>query len=167
MTQYIIIRGPLGIGKSTIAHKLASAINGYVVCVDSILAEQGLDQVPEGAECIPAESFLKVNELVINDVREKLEGGTSVIFDGNFYHKDVLDNLVGMLEKKGYSGKVFTLKAPVELCIERDSGRKKPHGKWAAIAVHNLVNRFDYGVSVDVVGKSAEDIVKEIKNHLN
>ena len=43
MSYYIIIRGPLGCGKSTVSKRLTNILNGHYIDVDEILKEQGLD----------------------------------------------------------------------------------------------------------------------------
>ena len=54
---FIIIRGPLGIGKTTIAKALTERLDGYYVSIDGVLDEHGLDQTDE--PCIPARNFVK------------------------------------------------------------------------------------------------------------
>lgn len=41
----VIIRGPLGIGKSTIAKQIAYKINGDYISINDVLAKNHLDQV--------------------------------------------------------------------------------------------------------------------------
>ena len=66
---------------------------------------------------------------------------------------------------RGIEQYVFTLKAPVELCIKRDSERTKYHGEGAAYAVHSLVSQFDYGTIIDV-NKSLDDTIQDILSYL-
>ena len=162
MSYYIIIRGPLGSGKSTISEKLAHVLNAKHIHVDEILEKHGLDKMPPDAPCIPAENFIKVNEIVLPEVKNLLSEGKIVIFDACFYHKEVIEHLIENLPFEHY---IFTLKAPLELCIERDSKRTKTHGKDAAGAVHWLVSQFDYGNNVDVTG-SPEDTSKDVISYL-
>ena len=68
----------------------------------------------------------------------------------------MMDNL------KNYDPVIYTLKASIETCIERDSKRNPPHEKWAAIAVHNLVSRFDYGTIINNDSSDYKSIVKRI-----
>ncbi|MBI2638427.1 AAA family ATPase [Candidatus Peregrinibacteria bacterium] len=162
MSYYIIIRGPLGSGKSTISEKLAHILEAKHVHMDEVLEKHGLDKMPPDAPCIPAENFIKANEIVLPEVKKLLAGGKIVIFDACFYHKEVIEHLVQNIEMPHY---IFTLKAPLELCIKRDSERHKTHGEGAARAVHSLVSRFDYGNIVDVTG-SLEDALKDILSYL-
>ena len=163
MSYYIIIRGPLGIGKSTIAKKLAKTLKAEHLSIDSVLEKYGLDKVDHYEECIPAKNFIKADEMILPEIKEKLKKGKIVIFDGCFYHKEQIEHIIKALSSEHY---VFTLKAPLEVCIERDSKRKKSYGKDAAGAVHYLVSRFDYGTIIDTNKKTVEKTVKEILENL-
>lgn len=162
MSYYVIIRGPLGCGKSTVAHRLAKILDAEYVPIDKVLEEHGLDKIEPAAECIPTENFVKANEIVLPKVKEKLKSGKIVIFDACFYHKEPIEHLIRNLKYPHY---VFTLKAPVDVCIERDRKRGKTHGEDAARAVHKLVAKFDYGTIIDI-SKPLDDAIKEILSRL-
>lgn len=149
MSYYIIIRGPLGSGKSTISEKLAHKLDAKHVHMDEILEQHGLDKMPPNAPCISAENFIKANIIILPEVKQLLDSDKIVIFDACFYHKEVIEHLIQNLPYEHY---IFTLKAPLVLCIKRDNHRHKTHGEGAATAVHSLVSRFDYGTSIDVTG---------------
>ena len=71
MNYYIIIRGPLGIGKSTIAISLAKELNAEHISMDKVLEENGLDKVEPDAECIPAKNFILADEIILPEVKGK------------------------------------------------------------------------------------------------
>jgi predicted kinase len=144
---YIIIRGPLGIGKSTIAKKLATRLRAVRISLDDVLAERGLDSVDPGEGCIPAKNFITAQEAILPEVRAHLHNGRIVIFDGCFYHPETIDHLTASLDP--FPSIIFTLKAPLETCIERDRTREPPLGEEATRAVHALVSRFDHGTVID------------------
>lgn len=162
MGYYIIIRGPLGSGKSTISEKLSHILGAKHVHMDEVLKKHGLDKIPPEAPCIPAENFIKANKIVLHEVKNLLSKGNIVIFDACFYHKEVIENLIQNLPFENY---IFTLKAPLKLCVKRDSERCKTYGKDAAFAVHSLVSQFDYGNSIDATG-NLEDTLKKILVYL-
>ena len=83
MEYFVIIRGPLGVGKTTIARKLASVLQAEYVSIDSVLEESGLDKIIRN--CIPVVNFIKANEIVLSD--KKVVSSKITVFDGNFYHK--------------------------------------------------------------------------------
>ena len=155
---FIIIRGPAGVGKTTIARLLAERLRGEVIHIDSLLEAHGLDIVKEGEECIHDSKLLKVHKIIIKEVREKLKERV-VIFDGNFYSLVQLEDLLKKLNK--YRGFIFTLKADVEECLKRDKTRK-PLGEKGIREVHALVSRFDSGVVMNTDNKSIEEVINDI-----
>lgn len=157
MSCYIIIRGPLGSGKTTISRKLAEILSASRISIDDILDEYKLTEDEEDGY-ISQKSFLKANEIATQRAIHFLESDTPVIFDGNFYWKSQIEDLIQRLQFPHY---VFTLKAPLEICIERDSKREVPHGKDTAEAVYNKTNEFDYGTIIDAM-RSTEEMVFEI-----
>ena len=69
-------------------------MNGKYVPIDLILEKHGLDKIDENAGCIPAENFIKANEIVLPEIKEKLSKGKTVIFDACFYHKEPIKHLI-------------------------------------------------------------------------
>lgn len=143
-------------GKTTVARLLSAALHGVVISVDHILEEHGLDQGKNG---IPARNFIRANELAMPAARAALAAGQPVIFDGNFYFKTPIWHLRRSLPPPLH---IFTLCAPVEVCIERDKGRARMYGADSAAWVHYLVSRFSAGILIDTVGKSDMQVTAEI-----
>jgi predicted kinase len=162
MSFYIIIRGPLGCGKSTIAKALAKRLNAKYISVDKTLKRYGLENDWEDGY-ISQKSFKLANDIIVSGALKALESGKPAIFDGNFYWKSQIKDLV---KKINFQHQVFTLKAPLLVCIARDNNRKKPHGKDAAYAVHKKSTEFDEGISIDV-NKPLNECVKEILSYLS
>lgn len=161
MSYYIIIRGSLGCGKSTIAARLSKELHAEHISVDRILDEHALTKDKE-AGYISQRSFKRANELVEPRAKELLDKGTPVVFDGNFYWKSQIDDLISRLN---YPHHVFTLKAPLEVCIDRDSKRVKVHGEDAARAVYAKSTEFDYGTVIDI-DRPIDECIKDIMRHL-
>ncbi|MCX6750163.1 MAG: AAA family ATPase [Candidatus Pacearchaeota archaeon] len=159
---YLIIRGPLGCGKSTISKELAKELNAEYIAVDRVLDEHNLTNDWEDGY-ISKKSFLKVNEIVSERAKKLLNHSKPVIFDGNFYWKSCIDDLISRLN---YSHYVFTLKAPVETCIKRDEERGKTHGEDAARAVYEKSTSFGYGIPIETKGKSVEETLSMIRKKL-
>ncbi|MDP3881313.1 MAG: AAA family ATPase [Nanoarchaeota archaeon] len=158
---YIIMRGPLGSGKSTISGQLAREINATHISIDRILDEFGLTKDKE-AGYISQKSFLKANQIAVERILPMLKEGKIIIFDGNFYWKSQLEDLLNKLKFKHF---VFTLKISLEECIKRDSGRNPPHGEGAARAVYKKTTEFSHGIEIDAT-KPLKEIVKEIITYL-
>lgn len=161
MSYYIIIHGPLGCGKTTIAEKLSKGLNVNHFVVDRILDEHELTKDKEEGY-ISQKSFLKANEIIATEAKSILASGTPIIFDGNFYWKSQIEDLIKRLDFPHY---VFTLKVSLEVCIERDSKRNKPHGKDAARAVFKKSTSFDYGIIIDIT-KSVDESIENIISYL-
>ena len=160
MSFYIIIRGSLGCGKSTIAIALSKILNAEYIPFDKVLEENGLDRVDED---FTPEDFIKADNIVLPKVRKSLSEEKIVIFDGCFYFKEQIQHLEKSIPFKGY---VFSLKAKLETCIDRDSKRKRVYGEKAAREVFELMRKFEYGTSINTESKTEEEVVKEILSFL-
>jgi len=157
---FIIIRGPLGIGKSTIARALAEILKAEYISFDKVLEENGLDR--EDDNFIP-EDFIKANEIVLPKAKDSLKKGRIVIFDGNFHFKEQIEHLINSLPYKYY---IFDLKASIGTCIKRDSERERVYGEKATREVFELVSKFDYGIKIYTDKKTKEEVIKEILSYL-
>ena len=154
----IIIRGPLGVGKSTVARAVADSISGIYISVDQVLEEHKLDKASDG-EGIPLENFLMANQLLLKETEQARAEGKPLVIDGNFYHKEQVDQLVELL---GGDVAVFTLKASVETCLARDTDREKSYREDATRIVHMFVSRFDFGTIVDTNDQTVDETVQSI-----
>ena len=163
MSYYVVIRGPLGIGKSTVSERLAEVIGARYVSIDRILDEPGVEEWDEKAGHYSERCFFKTNELAVERTRSYLDAGTPVIFDGNFYWKSQVEDLVRRLS---FPHHVFTLQAPLAVCIERDGQRKPPHGREATEQVYAKSTEFDWGVGIDAT-QPIEAIIRQIVSHLS
>lgn len=161
MAYYVIIRGPLGCGKTTISEKLSKLLKATHFPVDRVLDEHGLTTDHEEGY-ISQRSFIKANEIIASQARPILNHGQHVVFDGNFYWKSQVDDLITRLQFPHY---VFTLKAPLALCIARDKARPKTHGEDAARAVYAKSTEFDYGTIIDI-DRPLDDCITDMLSHL-
>ena len=165
MSFYAIVRGPLGAGKTTVARRLASALGGRHVAIDAILEEHRLEEWDE--DCISEGSFLRANVIAAREAGPALRSSTPVIFDGNFYWRSAVDDLVARLP---FPHVVFTLKVPLAICIARDAGRSPSYGPDSAREVFAKTNAFDYGVPVDAtesVEATVEMMLVELRKQVS
>lgn len=139
MSTYAILRGPLGAGKTTLALALAKALGGASIAIDPILERWKWDG---GSE----ELFLRANQVAASEARPLLEEGTPVVFDGNFYWRSVIEDLEGLLP---FPHRIFDLRVPLEVCIERDRSRPLSYGEEAVREVFAKVASFPCGTPVD------------------
>ena len=157
MSYYVIIRGPAGVGKSTVSRLLAARIGAKVIHFDKVMEDMGLDEA--AGKWIPLDRFLKADEAVLPKAREDLEEGTNVVLEGNFYHREQIDDAITALN---FPHEAFTLKADLEECAGRDGAREKALGKGGVEAVFRLVSAFDYGNEIRTKGKTPEGVMEEI-----
>ncbi len=160
MAYTILIRGPLGIGKSTISLGLTKKLNAKYYSMDKILEENGLDKEDDS---FTPQDFIKADNIILDEVKSYLKTGKIVILDGCFYFKEQINHLENNLSKI-YA---FNLKAPIDVCIKRDSGRKRVYGEQAARAVYGLVSKFDYGQDIDTTNKTSDQVVNEIITYIH
>lgn len=158
MPYYLIVRGPLGVGKTTIAKRLAQELGATHIAVDRVLDEHSLTGDTEDGY-ISQKSFKRANEIIAPDAEKLLKAGTPVVFDGNFYWQSQIEDLI---ERLPYPHEVVTLTAPLEVCIERDSKRDVSHGADAAGAVYEKSTNFSYGISIDAT-RPLKECVESIK----
>ena len=151
MTYCIIIRGPLGGGKTTVAKILSRKTGRKYVSVDGVLRKNRLDKVI--GRSIPLENFIKANKIIAKNYY-----GKEIVVDGNFYNKRQISDLRRRLD----GIKVFTLKASLNVCIERERKRKLSYGKKSASAVYKLVFKFDHGAVINTENKTPEKIAEKI-----
>ena len=171
MSYYLLLRGPLGVGKSTVASRLASVLGGVCVSVDAILEEERLEVWDN--DRVSLQSFLNVNTVVVERARACLATGTPVVVEGNFYWREAIDDLVDRLPAPHW---VFTLTAPEAVCLERDRQRpptppdRPPRageslGAEAVAAVYRLVAAVPYGTPIDATGP-VDSVVATIRSSL-
>lgn len=156
MKKIIIIRGPLGVGKSTVSKILSDKIQAIYISLDKVLEDNNL----EGKGNIPLENFLKANK-IIKDLAVKCN--KTVIIDGCFYFQKQIDDLV---EKFDGDVEIFTLMSSVETCIQRDMERKKVYGEDATRFVFRITSKIHAGHQIDNTGLSAVKTAEKILEKL-
>ncbi len=158
MSYFIIIRGPAGVGKTSIAHKLSQLLHAYYIGFDTVLQCHNLDFISENG-CVSECNMLLANKMIIPEAQERLKNRQSVIFDGNFYHKSQLEDLITELK---YPYLIFTLKADLPTCSARNKMRKQPLNDQEIKNVFELVSKFDYGEVINTNGYNVGEIVQKI-----
>jgi len=160
MSDLIIIRGPLGVGKTTIAKQLADDLSAKYFSIDDLMDEHDLDKEEHD---IPVDNYLQGNKILLPQLQAVLKDGKSVVLDGNFYFQEAVDDLENSLSMKA---KIFTLVAPLEVCLARDAARTNSLGQMATRAVYNLTMAVKMGVEIKANEKDIEEILTEIKQYL-
>jgi cytidylate kinase len=152
MVKIIVIRGPLGVGKTTVSKILAHNFQAEYISVDAILDDNNL--APKDG--IPLENFLKANEIISDRVKKSEK---SFVVDGNFYYQEQINDL-----KNKFKDTIlfFTLTSTLEKCIERDSKREKIYGEDSTRYVYMMTARIKEGVEIDTTDLSIEETVQKI-----
>ncbi len=152
MKKIIVIRGPLGVGKTTVSKILAQKLKTDYLSLDKIIDDNNL----ETKDGITLESFLKANEIILATAQKSK---ASLIVDGCFYYQQQIDDL-----KENFKDDViiFTLISGVEKCIERDSKRPHVYGEQTAKYVHSITTKIKVGYQIDNSDLSEEETVKKI-----
>ena len=156
MGFYVVVRGALGVGKTTVATALTSALRGHYLSVDSILDRNGLEEWEDGY--VALRSFLRANEILVAEATPLLRDGIPVVVDGNFYFRAQIEDLTRRLP---FPHAVFTLKAPLETCLERDRNRPLSLGEQGVRDVFAKVSEVEYGEGIDAL-RSVAEVVDDI-----
>ncbi len=157
MKKLIVIRGALGVGKSTISKIVASKLNAEYILLDHIITDNRLDS----DNGIPLENFIKSNDIVlkqINNSKNKL-----FILDGCFYYSEQIKDL-----KQKFKDEVIfiTLKGSLQKCIERDSYREKVYGKDSATFVFNMTEGVKVGYEIWNENLTIDETVKKVLEYI-
>ena len=161
MVNLIIIRGPLGVGKTTISKKITTILKAKYFSMDNLIdGKNRIIKKKDKEGMIDVRNFLYANTLIIPTALKCLNKQQNVVVDGCFYHKEQIVDLIKKIGKRKIY--VFDLKAPLEVCIERDKQRKNSAGTGAAVAVHNAVSKFNYGIKINTIEKKSIETVHEI-----
>ena len=154
----IVIRGPSGVGKTSVAHRLPDYIHAECFSFDEVMKRHELDMIMGGS--IPAENFIKADEIVFSEI--KTTAADVVVLDCCLYHKEHLDDLQQRAKELGTTISIFTLDASLAVCLKRNSMRKNPMTNDDVEKVHSLVHALITGIVIPTRDKTVRDIVGEI-----
>ena len=152
MNKIIIIRGPLGVGKTTVSKLLAERLNFKYLSLDKIIKDNNL----EDGEEIPLEHFLISNEIIFKLINNS---EITYIIDGCFYYQEQINDLI---KKFKNNIQIFSLISNIKICIARDSKREKTHGENSARFVHRATTKIKVGEEIDNSNLTIEETVTQI-----
>lgn len=160
MSYFIIIRGPAGVGKSTVSKVLAKKLNMKLYHYDRVMKGFGFNFIP-GDKWVPLEKYLEADKLMMPKYKDFLSRGKRLLLDGNFYHIEQIENLIDKLE---YPHLVITLNASLPECQRRNKTRLGQLKEDAVEEVFGL--QFDVGIVIDTEKMSEEEVAEKILSEL-
>ncbi len=127
------------------------------ISVDEVIDRHSLDSDKEDG-FISQKSFKRANDFIAEIAKPLLDAKKPIVIDGNFYWQSQIDDLS---EKLVYPHAIFSLDAPLEVCIKRDAMRDNSLGADATKVVYKKTMSVEAGRKVDAT-KDVEDVVTEI-----
>lgn len=122
--KLIILNGPAGVGKSTVAARLHSQMPASVL-IDIDELRRTIPGYPEKRE----ETLRLAYEYAANAIEDGLKAGSDVIIDKGIYQPEVLDTFISVANKCGANVMEFLLFAEKETVKKRAEERGfKPGG---------------------------------------
>ena len=154
----IVIRGPSGVGKTSVALRLSDYIHAEYFSFDEVMKLHELDADVEGI--IPIANFIKANEIIFSEI--KTTAADVCILDCSLYHKEHLEDIQKRADESCITMSVFTMDASLVVCQKRNSTSRtaKPNEKIEKI--HSAVHALITGIVVPTRDKTVRDIVGEI-----
>ena len=123
----VVVSGPAGAGKTTLAHELAHAIGCPAICRDEI--KEGMVHAVGGNFRSSRGDELGVRTLPVffDVVRRLLDGGVSVVAEAAFQHKVWAPNLAPF----GAMAGLFVVQCHVDHDVGRERVRKRASSRTA------------------------------------
>lgn len=123
----VVVTGPSGFGKTTLAHSLSKAIPCFVVCRDEI--KEGMVHAAPGYEAAPGDALTrKSSELLFDMVELLLSRGVTVVAEAAFQH----DLWASLLERVEDHARVVIVQCHTDaaLALRRMAkrGMREAHG---------------------------------------
>jgi predicted kinase len=158
MDFYIILRGPAGVGKTTIAEKLSQIYNAHYIPIDKVKKRLGLMNSEQDK--------MEANKVVIEEAMSYLDQGKVVILDEVLY----FENQLAQLEEMPYTSYLFSLNASLWCCLERNRKRRANTNRKLSDdtvkLVYGVVSLLKKGIEISNEDRTIDETVNEILSYL-
>ncbi|MEK6963590.1 MAG: hypothetical protein AABX70_04130 [Nanoarchaeota archaeon] len=160
MIDYVLIRGPIGVGKTSVAKRFSNLLSldcypSFFIEFDRFRRELGIGEPTYLNKRVG--TFLlveRMNQLIQKGSLPVVEG---VFYEGNMNH--LRRNITGL-------ALLIKLMAPLDICIERDQRRTYPRGVERVVPVWNsLQHTVVSEVSINTETRTIEEIVDDVYLH--
>lgn len=145
--EVILLRGPSGTGKSTLAKQLVG--NGVILSTDDYFMNNGMYDFDP--------TKLGVNHKKNQDRAEKsmIEGISPIIVDNIFYKEWEMKPYVQLADKYEYEITIKELPIPhIDELIKRQESRKNINKSIPREILERMINKFKKNITVDDVRNS-------------
>ena len=158
MKDYILIRGPIGVGKTAVGSLLSDRLkndgyNNFLLSLDKFRNENVGKEV----------TYLnkkRAIELVVPKINDLISYNCIPIVEDVLYEQDMLFYLINNIEGNSLRIKLM---APFDICIKRDCSRKFPRGKVRVEVTWQMLQKDDPNeFRIETKDMSIEDVVNLI-----
>ena len=155
--SYIIIRGPAGVGKSTLRKNLIKWFRNKKIKVRAFSPGALRKRYKLN---FSLRNKLKADNFYISKAKNLINKNYVIVFDEVYYYKQQISNF----NKKLGKPIIISLKASLENILERNNKRKvkKKLPTKTIIEVYNLDKLFKIGNIINTENKSEKQILKEV-----
>lgn len=159
MKDVIILRGPVGVGKSTISRIIQQKL-GSKWCVINV------DELKYPIPLLPDKSNRPERSQIAHEVsnfyaREMHRYGYHVVLE-EMYKKPKNDSVVNYMKENSISYLKVFLSAPVEATIERNNNRSKVINEAEVRRHYTEIEAYTDDFVIDTTKYSAEEVAEQI-----
>jgi predicted kinase len=160
MTKAVILRGPAGVGKSTIGQALRNQLADNWAYLD-------IDMLKHIIAADSSEFRSQTAHDMANYFIEKLLQHNTKIIIEEIFKADYYKKVISLLEKYNYETLTVFLTAPTKTLIQRDAARFKHKGEQTIKDLSQTIRPLKENLTLDTSKQSVNDLVKRILQEIH